>query len=108
MQTTRDLQETRALVAEYKACVERCAALAILNSDGALLGKLGNVNEAARLNCETVRAKLDESRRLDSLSPAAWNVLQRLRAGDASQRPADWRNGGHLSSTAASPVRRLL
>jgi hypothetical protein len=52
--------ERATLVAEYRACAEHYAALAAMNLDFAQREKPIELAEAARLNCEAIRARLTE------------------------------------------------
>jgi hypothetical protein len=69
---------------EYRACAEHYASLVILNRGSARREKPIELTEAARLNCEAVRAKLAEHKReLHSLTakpqPSAFRHLRHSR-----------------------------
>jgi hypothetical protein len=65
MRTNEQWLERAMLVAEYRACAEHYASLVILNRGSARRLKPIELTEAARLNCEAIRARLTEHKNAD-------------------------------------------
>ena len=66
MMTNHQWLERETLVAEYKACVEHFAALATANLDSVRREKPTELTDAARLNCNAVRARLANHKNAES------------------------------------------
>jgi hypothetical protein len=66
MMTNHQWLERATLLTEYKACVEHLTALATANLDSVRRDKPTELTDAARLNCDAVRARLASHKNAES------------------------------------------